>query len=272
MRVDDYVHSEAFTFIILLFGRRDQVRADGIVLRQVRRKIHLFPHELLFGDVSSRKTKLPQMPSFDKINLTAYERRLIIKFTCLIDSLTFWLFINAVRVTLVCHSDLLRKCFAVGAVMPDQEGVLLAIQPSMLQREHHYTVLIVQPSHFVAQLGAARRCFTQHLIMHAEPAIAAGLALGSRAKVRQQSAALALTLVKPRRRVDALMRVQCFSLPYELVVVVLKAKVIYLRVRALTYVMTSFLSYACSCAASSYELSSKSLLQWAAVEAAARVN
>lgn len=66
LRVDNHVHTIALG---LYLAGCHQVRADGILLREVRREVHFLPLELFLEVVAARKPKFAEVPAFDEINL-----------------------------------------------------------------------------------------------------------------------------------------------------------------------------------------------------------
>ena len=53
---------------------RDQIRAQRVILGQIRREVHLFPLELLSKLFFPWEAKLTQMPSFDEVDLAIFGR------------------------------------------------------------------------------------------------------------------------------------------------------------------------------------------------------
>ena len=66
LRIHDHVHSIALFFYS---PSRHQIRAKGVILGQISRKVHLLPLKLLAHFLRPGKAKLTQVPPLHKVNL-----------------------------------------------------------------------------------------------------------------------------------------------------------------------------------------------------------
>lgn len=101
----------------------NQVSAKWILLGKIRSEVHFLPFEALLDLWISGESKLSQVPSSDKVQLTSY-----------IDSLTFgknylWESHRSTLDGLFSNLNLFRVAFQVSSVMSEYEGVLMPREP-----------------------------------------------------------------------------------------------------------------------------------------------